>query len=453
MSDAYALFRKARSASAPAWPPRRPCRSRRRSGSSPDKASIREALGIAYFRLARWEEAEREFRTIVEELSPTDDYAHYALGRALEQQGRDRRGERPLQARELDEARARRRTPRASATSRRRPGEGGRPARRPRVRSTPGGSIGAGLCVLLGVADGDDDARRRSGSRGRSRASGSSRTTTASSTARCSTRAARRSSSAVHADRRHARRGTGRASPAPPGPSAAEPLYERFCAALRELGVAGRDGRLRRADGGRARERRARSRSSSMSLTSDPRRVLEPGSATFPATTFRARSRWARGAHFSSVGGLVQFEVAIGNTAEKERSCSATSHGRSSRRCPASRCSHSSCTGKERFCVYVDHPQGVDHALCERVTGRAAARISTTTRSRSPRRASSGRCARGRTSSAPSARTVRVKTETGRVRGEVLSAGERSVQLQNGAGEPADIPYDEIVRANLIDEG
>jgi Flp pilus assembly protein TadD len=54
----------------------------------PAKASIREALGIAYFRLARWRDAEREFRTIVEELSPTDHYAHYALGRALEQQGR-----------------------------------------------------------------------------------------------------------------------------------------------------------------------------------------------------------------------------------------------------------------------------------------------------------------------------------------------------------------------------
>jgi Flp pilus assembly protein TadD len=54
----------------------------------PEKASIREALGIAYFRLARWKEAEAEFRTIVEELAPTDDYAHYALGRALEQQGR-----------------------------------------------------------------------------------------------------------------------------------------------------------------------------------------------------------------------------------------------------------------------------------------------------------------------------------------------------------------------------
>ena len=54
----------------------------------PEKASIREALGIAYFRLARWQDAEREFRTIVEDLSPTDHYAHYALGRALEQQGR-----------------------------------------------------------------------------------------------------------------------------------------------------------------------------------------------------------------------------------------------------------------------------------------------------------------------------------------------------------------------------
>ena len=25
-------------------------------------------------------------------------------------------------------------------------------------------------------------------------------------------------------------------------------------------------------------------------------------------------------------------------------------------------------SGPERFCVFVDHPQGVDHALCERVT-------------------------------------------------------------------------------------
>jgi Flp pilus assembly protein TadD len=54
----------------------------------PRKASIREALGIAYFRLRRWHEAEEEFRAVLE-LSPTDDYAHYALGRTLEKLGRD----------------------------------------------------------------------------------------------------------------------------------------------------------------------------------------------------------------------------------------------------------------------------------------------------------------------------------------------------------------------------
>jgi Flp pilus assembly protein TadD len=53
----------------------------------PEKASIRESLGIAYFRLRRWAEAESEFRKMLE-LSPADDYAHYALGRCLDKQGR-----------------------------------------------------------------------------------------------------------------------------------------------------------------------------------------------------------------------------------------------------------------------------------------------------------------------------------------------------------------------------
>lgn len=54
---------------------------------APDKASIREALGIAYFRLRRYGEAEAEFRAALE-ISPVNDYAHYALGRCLEKQGR-----------------------------------------------------------------------------------------------------------------------------------------------------------------------------------------------------------------------------------------------------------------------------------------------------------------------------------------------------------------------------
>src|SRR5438105_9080498 len=54
----------------------------------PEKASIREALGIAYFRIRRWQEAEAEFRAVLD-LSPTDHYAHYALGRTLDKQGRE----------------------------------------------------------------------------------------------------------------------------------------------------------------------------------------------------------------------------------------------------------------------------------------------------------------------------------------------------------------------------
>lgn len=58
----------------------------------PDKASIRETLGIAYFRLRRWEDAEAEFRAVLE-ISPVNDYAHYALGRCLDKLGREAEGQ------------------------------------------------------------------------------------------------------------------------------------------------------------------------------------------------------------------------------------------------------------------------------------------------------------------------------------------------------------------------
>jgi Flp pilus assembly protein TadD len=54
----------------------------------PEKASIREALGIAYYRTTHWVAAEAEFRKVLE-LSPVDDYAHFALGKVLQKQGRD----------------------------------------------------------------------------------------------------------------------------------------------------------------------------------------------------------------------------------------------------------------------------------------------------------------------------------------------------------------------------
>lgn len=71
----------------------------------PRSPLAREALGNAYFRLGRRQDAEAEFRALVE-LSPSDDFAHYALGRALADQGR--REEAALQfklARSLSEGR------------------------------------------------------------------------------------------------------------------------------------------------------------------------------------------------------------------------------------------------------------------------------------------------------------------------------------------------------------
>jgi Flp pilus assembly protein TadD len=53
----------------------------------PGKASIREALGIAYFRIQRWREAEAEFRALLD-IAPVDHYGHYALGRTLQKLGR-----------------------------------------------------------------------------------------------------------------------------------------------------------------------------------------------------------------------------------------------------------------------------------------------------------------------------------------------------------------------------
>ena len=88
MSDAYDYFREGQKRLRTGMTAQATVPLEKAKRLEPGKASIREALGIAYFRLARWREAEQEFRTIVEELQPTDDYAHYALGRTLEQQGR-----------------------------------------------------------------------------------------------------------------------------------------------------------------------------------------------------------------------------------------------------------------------------------------------------------------------------------------------------------------------------
>jgi len=58
----------------------------------PDKDSIREALGRAYFRCGRFPAASSEFARAVE-IDPVNDYAHFGLGLCLLRQG-DRLGAR-----------------------------------------------------------------------------------------------------------------------------------------------------------------------------------------------------------------------------------------------------------------------------------------------------------------------------------------------------------------------
>jgi Tfp pilus assembly protein PilF len=57
---------------------------------APEKSSVREALGRAYFRNRQFDKAATEFEAVVES-HPVNDYAHFCLGRALSLTGhRDR---------------------------------------------------------------------------------------------------------------------------------------------------------------------------------------------------------------------------------------------------------------------------------------------------------------------------------------------------------------------------
>jgi ribosome maturation factor RimP len=113
-------------------------------------------------------------------------------------------------------------------------------------------------------------------------------------------------------------------------------------------------------------------------------------------------------------------------------------------------------SGPERFTVYVDHPQGVDHALCERVTNvlrdylrEYSVEVSSPGLERPLRTPTHFRRVVGRR---VALRTQHDIDGRKRFRGEVVAAGDRDVRLGID-GDEFTIPYDEIVRGNLIDEG
>jgi Flp pilus assembly protein TadD len=57
---------------------------------APEKSSVREALGRAYFRNRQFAEAATEFEAVVQ-THPVNDYAHFCLGRALSLTGQTKR--------------------------------------------------------------------------------------------------------------------------------------------------------------------------------------------------------------------------------------------------------------------------------------------------------------------------------------------------------------------------
>jgi Flp pilus assembly protein TadD len=87
VSETYRLYEQGRRHLAAGYAAQATVALEKAKRREPGKASIREALGIAYFRIRRFAEAEREFRAVLD-ISPVNDYAHFALGRCLEKQGR-----------------------------------------------------------------------------------------------------------------------------------------------------------------------------------------------------------------------------------------------------------------------------------------------------------------------------------------------------------------------------
>ena len=61
----------------------------------PEKTSIREALGRAFFHARRYEAAAAEFEAVVDR-APTNDFALFCLGRSLQQLGRHAEARKPL---------------------------------------------------------------------------------------------------------------------------------------------------------------------------------------------------------------------------------------------------------------------------------------------------------------------------------------------------------------------
>jgi len=141
----------------------------------------------------------------------------------------------------------------------------------------------------------------------------------------------------------------------------------------------------------------------------------------------------------------------LANVYDKERALEREITGKVAEALPGVEVLAVELTGPERFTVFVDRADGVDHALCEQVTRvlrdylrTYAVDVSSPGLERPLRKPEHFRSVVGR--------RVKLKTaERSKLRGEVRRAGEEAVTVASDGSE-VDVPYEQIVRGNLIDE-
>jgi ribosome maturation factor RimP len=173
-------------------------------------------------------------------------------------------------------------------------------------------------------------------------------------------------------------------------------------------------------------------------------------SAILSGTTFPRLEKWARGAHF------LRKKPDLTQVHEKERQLHREVADTVESRIPDLEVLAVELGGPEHITVYVDHPSGVDHALCERVTNELrpyleSYRVDVSSpgferplRTREHFEVAVGRRAALRTDVEVAGRK--------RFRGEIVDAGERGATISVG-DERVEVPYEAIVRGNLIEEG
>ncbi len=111
-------------------------------------------------------------------------------------------------------------------------------------------------------------------------------------------------------------------------------------------------------------------------------------------------------------------------------------------------------SGPDSFRVYVDHPAGVDLALCERVTGVLRPYLAEySVEVSSPGSEPPVRTPEHFANAVGHRVSLRMSEEIAgrrRIRGEVLAAGDTGVTVK-AEDQPVEVPYEAIVRGNLIE--